>query len=71
MTRDVFGGQGVSAIVGAASSGPSQNVALVTGRAQVPQISYSSTSALLSDGRSYSYFLRTYATVSKATGTWL
>ena len=59
LTQDTFGGQGVSAIVGAASSGPSMSAALVTGRMMVPQISYSSTSALLSDGQTYSYFLRT------------
>ncbi|KAL1503142.1 hypothetical protein AB1Y20_011204 [Prymnesium parvum] len=59
LTRDAFGGQGVHAIVGAASSGPSSTAALISGQAQVPQISYSSTSALLSDGKAYSYFLRT------------
>jgi ABC-type branched-subunit amino acid transport system substrate-binding protein len=59
LTRDTFGGEGVSAIVGAASSGASISAALVTAQQQVPQISYSSTSALLSDGHKYSYFLRT------------
>ena len=47
------------AIVGAASSGPSMNAAIVTGRADTPLISYSSTSADLSNGRTYPYFLRT------------
>ena len=59
LTRDTFGGAGVSAIVGAASSGPSMSAALVTAKMTVPQISYSSTSSLLSDGKTYSYFLRT------------
>eukprot|EP00966_Prymnesium_polylepis_P102322 2370375-Prymnesium_polylepis.1 len=59
LTRDVFDARGVSAIVGAASSGPSINAALVTARAMVPQISYSSTSALLSNGQTYQFFLRT------------
>ena len=36
LTREVFGGAGVKAIVGAASSGPSKAAALVTARAQVP-----------------------------------
>ncbi|KAL1502937.1 hypothetical protein AB1Y20_011008 [Prymnesium parvum] len=59
LTRSAFGGAGVHAIVGAASSGPSIAAALVAGRAEVPQVSYASTSALLSDGRAYPYFLRT------------
>ena len=59
LTQDVFGGDGVSAIVGAASSGPSASAAIVTARSLTPQISYSSSSPLLSDGRAYSYFLRT------------
>ena len=59
LTQSAFDGKGVSAIVGAASSGPSMSAALVAKRAMVPQISYSSTSALLSDGKTYSYFLRT------------
>ena len=59
LTQDVFNGKGVSAIIGAASSGPSMSAALVTGKVFVPQISYSSTSALLSDGQTYSTFLRT------------
>ena len=59
LTQSAFDQKGVHAIVGAASSGPSMSAALVTARAMVPQISYSSTSALLSDGASYPYFLRT------------
>lgn len=59
LAQTVFGGDGTSAIVGAASSGPSSAAALVTARTHVPQISYSSTSALLSNGNQYSYFLRT------------
>eukprot|EP00966_Prymnesium_polylepis_P156230 3609346-Prymnesium_polylepis.1 len=53
LTQSAFDQKGVHAIVGAASSGPSMAAALVTARAMVPQISYSSTSALLSDGASY------------------
>ena len=59
LTRDSFGGSGVSAIIGAASSGPSASAALVTARSATPQISYSSTSAILSDYNAYPYFLRT------------
>ena len=59
LADDVFGGAGVSAIVGAASSDPSAFAAEAAGSRNVPQISYSSTSARLSDGRSYPYFLRT------------
>ena len=54
-----FGGLGVSAVIGAASSGPSMLSAMALRRFKVPQISYSSTSATLSDGQTYSYFLRT------------
>ena len=59
LTREVFSGEGCSAIVGAASSGPSEAAAVVASRLQTPQISYSSTSPLLSDGLAYPYFLRT------------
>eukprot|EP00966_Prymnesium_polylepis_P044191 1024304-Prymnesium_polylepis.1 len=59
LTRDAFGGAGVSAIIGAASSGPSMAAGLVTARLRTPQISYSSTSALLSNYNAYPYFLRT------------
>jgi hypothetical protein len=56
---EVFNNQGVSAIIGAASSGPSKSAGLVTAQLQIPQISYSATSPDLSDGQQYSYFLRT------------
>jgi ABC-type branched-subunit amino acid transport system substrate-binding protein/uncharacterized membrane protein YgcG len=52
-----FGGLGVSAIVGPASSGPSMSVAIATG-GSIPQIAYSATSSRLSDGLSYPSFLR-------------
>ena len=35
------------------------SAALVTAQTETPQISYSSTSATLSDGTTYPYFLRT------------
>ena len=54
-----FDGTGVSAVVGAASSGPSKLAALALAQTSTPQISYSSTSAALSDGSTYPYFLRT------------
>ncbi|CAM9241678.1 unnamed protein product, partial [Heterosigma akashiwo] len=52
-------GEGVHAIVGAASSGPSASVATVAAQALVPQISYSSSSPGLSNKVYYPYFLRT------------
>jgi ABC-type branched-subunit amino acid transport system substrate-binding protein len=51
-------GRGVSAIVGAASSGPSGAAARVTAQYEIPQISYSSSSATLSNGNEYPYFAR-------------
>ena len=59
LTTDAFGGLGVSCVVGAASSGPSKLAALALGPTRTPQISYSSTSAALSNGETYRYFLRT------------
>lgn len=59
LVLEAFDGLGVSAVVGAASSGPSQLAALALGPTRTPQISYSSTSATLSDGATYKYFLRT------------
>jgi ABC-type branched-subunit amino acid transport system substrate-binding protein len=52
---DVFG------IIGAASSSVSSAVALVSEAAQVPQISYASTSAALSNKSDFPYFLRVVA----------
>ena len=51
--------EGIVAAVGAASSGPSESAAAAFERYRVPQISYSSTSAKLSDGNAFPYFLRT------------
>ena len=59
LTTSAFGGLGVSCVVGAASSGPSKLAALALGPTRTPQISYSSTSAALSDGEAFRYFLRT------------
>ncbi|KAL3917862.1 MAG: hypothetical protein SGPRY_006235 [Prymnesium sp.] len=59
LTRDAFGGQGVSAIVGAGCSGASVSAAKVTDFSRVPIISPSSTSPVLSNGKAYPYFLRT------------
>jgi ABC-type branched-subunit amino acid transport system substrate-binding protein len=59
IARDGFGGLGISGVVGAASSGPSSLAALALAYTRTPQISYSSTSAQLSDGTTYPYFLRT------------
>ena len=50
---------GVVATVGAASSEPSKSAAQAFTRSRTPQISYSSTSAALSNGLDYPYFLRT------------
>ena len=49
----------ISAVIGGAASPISTNVATVLGVNKIPQISYSSTSALLSDKQSYPSFLRT------------
>jgi ABC-type branched-subunit amino acid transport system substrate-binding protein len=59
LTSSFFGQRHVSAIVGAASSGASLSVAQVASVTAVPQISYSSTSHMLSDAQQYPYFLRT------------
>ena len=59
LVQDAFDGAGVSVLIGAASSGPSEAVAEIGARYRVPQISYSSTSPALSDGSRYPMFLRT------------
>ena len=59
LATDAFGGEGVVGVIGAASSGPSTTAALCLKVTETPQISYSATSPLLSDGMTYSYFLRT------------
>jgi len=50
---------GVDAIIGAASSAPSMQVAKLMNTFNTAQISYSSTSAALSDSTVYQYFART------------
>jgi ABC-type branched-subunit amino acid transport system substrate-binding protein len=50
--------QGVHGLVGAASSGVSKTVAVIAAGSEIPQISYSSTNADLSDKTEYPYFLR-------------
>ena len=59
LVTQAFGGQGVDAIVGAASSGPSALAALALAETATPQISYSSTSPTLSEGSMYPFFART------------
>ncbi len=59
LALETFGGLGVSAVIGAASSDPSMMAALALKPLKTPQISYASTSAELSDGERYEYFLRT------------
>lgn len=56
-----LGQWGAKAVVGAASSGPTGNAALVFKQYSVPQISYSATSPSLSDFVTYPYFFRTVA----------
>mmetsp|Transcript_19733 Transcript_19733/g.26007 ORF Transcript_19733/g.26007 Transcript_19733/m.26007 type:complete len:1690 (+) Transcript_19733:108-5177(+) len=56
--NDAFGGLGVHALVGAASSGPTGNAALVGASVEVPQITYSATSPALADDIKYPYLLR-------------
>ncbi|KAL1498936.1 hypothetical protein AB1Y20_013457 [Prymnesium parvum] len=58
LTREAFGGEGVSAIIGAGCSGASVSTAQVAGFSRVPVLSPSSTSHTLSDGEAYPYFLR-------------
>ena len=60
MTRNAFGGLGVSAIIGAGCSAASEVVARVAQVAGfIPVISPSSTSSTLSNGRAFPSFLRT------------
>ncbi|KAL1499340.1 hypothetical protein AB1Y20_011547 [Prymnesium parvum] len=58
LVKDVFGGRGVAAIVGAACSGASETAARITAAAGVPLLSPLSVSPILSDGLEYPYFLR-------------
>ena len=50
--------QGVVGLIGAASSSVSMAIAAVAAQNQIPQISYSSTAADLSDKDQYPYFMR-------------
>ena len=59
LATNAFSSEGVVGVVGAASSGPSTSAALCLKVTETPQISYSATSPLLSDGKTYPYFLRT------------
>ncbi|KAL1524680.1 hypothetical protein AB1Y20_019566 [Prymnesium parvum] len=61
LTRDAFGGNGVSAIIGAGCSGASISASQVAGFSNVPIISPTSTSPTLSDGIAFPYFLRAVA----------
>eukprot|EP00736_Rhodelphis_marinus_P000467 Rmarinus@m.7904 len=56
---DAFSGRGAHAVVGAASSSPSMAAQSALAGASIPQISYSATSAELSDTSLYPYFFRT------------
>jgi ABC-type branched-subunit amino acid transport system substrate-binding protein len=53
------GTQPISAVIGAAYSGVTAQMATVFTKAQIPQISYSATSPSLSNATVYPYFLRT------------
>ncbi|KAL1515069.1 hypothetical protein AB1Y20_004134 [Prymnesium parvum] len=59
LTRTSFGGEGVSAIIGAGCSDAAASAAQVAEGSRIPIISPSATSALLSNGRQYPFFLRT------------
>eukprot|EP00966_Prymnesium_polylepis_P319750 7376179-Prymnesium_polylepis.1 len=59
LTQSAFQGDGVSAIIGAGCSEASSTAAQVAGGSNVPIISPSSNSPLLSEGRRYPYFVRT------------
>ena len=58
LTNSAFDEQGIQALIGAASSSASIAAALVGSSSAIPQVSYASTSPLLSSG-SYAYFART------------
>ena len=59
LIQQAFDGAGVAAIVGAASSGATMAAAAVAAKFETPLLSYSATSAALSDHAAYAYFLRT------------
>ena len=54
-----FGGLGVDAVLGPASSGPSANAQYVLRKLKVPQVGYSATSPALSDDSLFPFFIRT------------
>ena len=56
LIHETFDGEGVSAIVGPASSGPAEQVTTLAAMNAIPQISYSATSVTLSEGTGF--FLR-------------
>eukprot|EP00966_Prymnesium_polylepis_P271256 6267342-Prymnesium_polylepis.1 len=58
LTHQAFGGEGVSAIVGAACSGASTAATRFAGAFKVPMVSPSATSPTLSNGKEFPYFLR-------------
>ena len=59
MSKNAFGGKGVDACIGAQASGESDAAATVLSQFSTVQISYSSTSPLLSNKVNYPYFART------------
>eukprot|EP00966_Prymnesium_polylepis_P263775 6093856-Prymnesium_polylepis.1 len=59
LTQSAFGGQGVSAIIGAGCSAASVTAAQVAGSSQIPLISPASRSPSLSNALSFPFFLRT------------
>ena len=58
-SEHAFGGLGVDAVIGPASSGPAMNAQYVLRKLHVPQLGYSATSPALSDDALFPYFLRT------------
>ena len=54
-----FGGLGVDAVIGPASSGPSINAQYILRKLQIPQVGYSATTPALSDDTLFPYFVRT------------
>ena len=59
MSKNAFGGKGIDACIGAYASGESDAAATVLSQFSTVQISYSSTSPLLSNKVNYPYFART------------
>ena len=59
LVQQAFDSAGVAAIIGAASSGATMAAAAVAAKFETPLLSYSATSAELSDHAAHPYFLRT------------